>query len=111
MWVGNVDGTTWAFPTVGETAPPATGGGRAMTTPQRQLWAQSSVRAAGTQVRPGVDRGKFFPMTRGHLLFDQDCSSSLIPLNSISYRTPDSQGGPASRNLGRHGHHVGGWNQ
>ena len=50
---------------------------------------------AGTQVRPGVDRGEIFPMTRGRLLFDQDCGSSLIPLNSTSYRTPDSQGGPA----------------
>lgn len=66
------------------------GGGRATTTPWRQRWGQSSIHVVGTQVRLGVDRGKFFPMTRGRLL-DQDCSSSLIPINSISYRTPDSR--------------------
>ena len=95
MWVENVDGTTQAYPTVGETVPPAAGGGRATTTPWRQRGGQSSIHVVGTQVRLGVDRGKFFPMTRGRLLFDQDCSASLIPINSISYRTPDSQGGPA----------------
>lgn len=96
----SIGGTRWDFPTVNETAPSAAGGGhRAQPCTGAGLRTGSAHVVWRHEEGLALDSADFSPMTRGHRVFAQNQSPSLILLSSVpqDLRAASSPGAQLAR--------------